>query len=122
MRNIRQGLLGFEGSEAPALQQLMESMTALQEVNEEYQWDQEWIQEEAKAEQERLRAEAWPEQELLQDRVMTEIEASRIAMEEHAQTNEELHKANEELQKNLHWHGRRSTRERSPNLPSRDDP
>ena len=40
-------------------------------------------------------------------------------MEEHTQTNEELCKTNEELLKSLH---RRSTRERSPSLSTRDDP
>jgi len=47
MRNTRQAPLGSKGSDAPTLQQLMETMRALQEANEE-----------AKAEQERLRAEA----------------------------------------------------------------
>jgi len=51
---------------------------------------------------------------------MAEIEASRIAMEEHVQTNEELCKTNEELRKSLHRHGKRSTRERSLNLSARD--
>ena len=83
---------------------------------------EERIQEEAKAEQERLRAESRAEQELLQDRLMAEIEASWIAMEEHVQTNEELCKTNDELRKNLHRRGRCSTRKRSLNLPSRDDP
>jgi len=46
---------------------------------------------------------------------MVEIEASRKAMEEHAQTNEEL-------EKSLHQRVRRSTRERYLNLPARDNP
>jgi len=54
MRNTSQGPLGFEGSDAPALQQLMETMSTLQAANEK-----------AKAEQERLRAEVRVEQELL---------------------------------------------------------
>jgi len=41
MRNTKEGPLGSEGSDAPALQQLME-------VNEEYQKVQEKIKEEAK--------------------------------------------------------------------------
>jgi len=53
---------------------------------------------------------------------MAEIEVSRIAMEEHAQTNEELRKTNEELRKRLHRHDRRSTKGRSLNLSSRDNP
>jgi len=53
---------------------------------------------------------------------MAQFEASQIAMEEHAQTNEELRKTNEKLQKSLHRHGRRSTRECSPNFSTRDDP
>ena len=84
MRNTRQGPLGPKGSDAPTLQQLMEAMRALQEANEEYRREQERIQEEVKDEQERLRIEARVEQELLQDRLMAEIDASRIAMEEHA--------------------------------------
>jgi len=52
MRNTRQGLLGSKGSDALALQQLMESMRVFQEANEEYRREQERIQEEAKAEQE----------------------------------------------------------------------
>jgi len=35
MRSTRQGLLGSEGSDALALQQLMETMKALQKANEE---------------------------------------------------------------------------------------
>ena len=97
----------------------MEAMMALQEANKEYQREQEQVQEEAKAEQEWLQANARAEQELLQDRLMVEIEASQIPMEEHAQTNEELCKTNEELWNSLH---RRSTRERSPSLSTRDDP
>jgi len=54
MRNTRQRSLGFEGSKAPTLQKIMETMRALQEANEEYQREQERIREEAKAEQERL--------------------------------------------------------------------
>jgi len=41
MRNTREGLLGSEGSDAPALQQLKEAMRGLQKVNEEYQREQE---------------------------------------------------------------------------------
>jgi len=52
MRNMKQGLLGSEGSEAPALQEIMEAMRALQEAKEEYRREQEQIGEEAKAEQE----------------------------------------------------------------------
>jgi len=49
MRNTRQGPLGSEGSEALALQQIMKTMRALQEANEEYKREQERIREEAKA-------------------------------------------------------------------------
>jgi len=58
MRNSRQGPLGSKGSDAPALQQLMEVMRALQEANEDHKREKKRIQEEAKAEQEKLRAEA----------------------------------------------------------------
>jgi len=54
MRNTRQGLLRSERSEAPTLQQIMETMRALQEANEEYRREQERIREEAKVKQERL--------------------------------------------------------------------
>ena len=40
IRKTRQASLGFEGSDAPALQQLMDTMRALQEVNEEAKDDQ----------------------------------------------------------------------------------
>jgi len=42
-------------------------------------------------------------------------------MEEHAQTNENLCKTNEELRKSVHRHDRRSTREQSLNWSSRDN-
>jgi len=54
--------------------------------------------------------------------LMAEIEASRIIMVEHTQANEELRKTKEELRKNLHQQGWRPTRERSPDLSSRDNP
>jgi len=74
MRNTRQGLLGSEGGDTPALHQIMDAMKALQEANEEHRREQERIQEEAKPEQKRLRAaEARAKQELLQDRMMEEI-------------------------------------------------
>ena len=41
MRNTRQGPLGSEGSDAPALQQFMETMRAFQEANEEAKAEQE---------------------------------------------------------------------------------
>ena len=94
-------------------------------------WGQtyEWILEEANAEQKRLRAEARANQECLREetrlshtRLMAEIEASRIIMEEHSQANEELWKTNKELQRNLHRQGRRPTWEYSRNLSLRDDP
>ena len=52
---------------------------------------------------------------LLQDQLMAEIEASRVA-------NEELHKSNEDLHKNVHQRDQRSTRERCLNFPLRDSP
>jgi len=70
MRNTRQGLLGFEESDAPTLQQLMVAMRALQEANEKYQREEERVQEEDKAELEQVRVEALAEKELLQDRPM----------------------------------------------------
>ena len=115
MRNTRQGLSGSEGIDAPTLQQLMETMRALQEANEQYKQEQERIQEEAKAEQERLRAKAWAEQVLLQDQLMVEIEASRAA-------NEELRKTNNDLRRNIQQHEQHSTREQGLNLPLRDCP
>jgi len=53
---------------------------------------------------------------------MAEIEASQIAMEGDTHTNEELRKTNEDLHRNLHRQGRRTTWERPPDLSSRDDP
>jgi len=43
MRNTRKGPLGHEGSDAPTLQQLMETLRALQEANEQYKQEQERI-------------------------------------------------------------------------------
>jgi len=65
MRNTRQGSVGSERSEVTTLQQLMDTVRALQEANEQYKRKQEWIQQEAKAEQKRLMAEAKAEQEKL---------------------------------------------------------
>ena len=50
--------MGSEGSKALTLQQIMETMRALQEANEEYRREQERIREEAKVEQEQIRVEA----------------------------------------------------------------
>jgi len=58
MRNTRQGPPGFEGSDAPTLQKLKETMRALLKANEQYKQEQERIQQEDEAELERLRAEA----------------------------------------------------------------
>ena len=58
---------------------------------------------------------------LSQADLMAKIEAPS-KMEEHTQANEELRKTNEELRRNLHRHGRRPIRKRSPGLSSRDDP
>jgi len=84
MRNTRQVPLGSEGSEAPALQQIMETMIVFLEANEKYRREQEQIREEAKAEQERLRAEARADQERLQACLMAKIVFSRMTMEKHA--------------------------------------
>ena len=79
--------MGSEGSEVPTLQQLMDTVRALQEANEQYRREQERIQQEAKAEQEKLMAEVKAEQEkliaeaqaeqvLMQDQLMAKIDAS----------------------------------------------
>ena len=77
MRNTRQGPLGFEGNDAPTLQQLMETMRALQEANKQYKLYQEQIQREAKAEQERLMAgavaEAMAEAKVEQEKLIVEV-------------------------------------------------
>jgi len=101
MKIIRQGMQGSEGGEASTLQQIIEAMRALKEKIEEYGREHERIREEAMADQERLHEET----QLNQTRLMAEIVASRRAMEEHAQANEELHRTNEELQRDMHCHG-----------------
>ena len=114
MRNTRQGPQGSEGSdilvttthgccEGPPRANLKHKLKQEQ--------IQERIQEKVRAEQERLQAEARAKQELLQDRLLAEIEASRVAMEEHVQVNEKLRKTNDELCKSLHQFAQRSTRE-----------
>ena len=126
MRNTRQGPLGSEGNNAPTIQQLMETVRALQEANEQYKREQEWIQREARAEQERLSidavtealatakaeqeklmAEARAEHLLRQDQLMVEIDVSQVS-------SEELRKTNEELRKNLQQLDECSTVERGP--------
>jgi len=91
----------------------MDTMKALQEANEQYRQEQEWIHRdaraekeklmveavveakaEAKAEQERLMAKAQAEQLLRQDQLIAEIDVSQA-------NDEDLCKANEELRKNL---------------------
>jgi len=59
MRNTRQGPLGPEGSDNPTIQQLMETVSALQEAIAT-----------SRAEQERLMAEVQAEQVLRQDKFM----------------------------------------------------
>jgi len=56
MRNTRQGSLGSEGSDNPTIQQLMETVSALQEAIAT-----------SRAEQERLMAKVQAEQVLRQD-------------------------------------------------------
>ena len=70
---------------------------------------------EAKVEQEKLIAEAWAEQLLRQDQLMVEMDASRA-------NNEELHKANEELRKNLQQLDQHSIVERGPSAQPRARP
>jgi len=53
---------------------------------------------------------------------MAKIAASRIAMEEQAQANEELRKTKKELRKRVQQRDRRSTREQTLNLSARDTP
>ena len=82
MRNTRQGPLGFEGNDAPTLQQLMETMRALQEANKQYKLYQEQIQREAKAEQERLMAgavaEAMAEAKVEQEKLIVEVWVEQV--------------------------------------------
>jgi len=56
MRNTRQGPLGYEGNDNPTIQQLMETVSALQEVMAI-----------SKAKQERLMAEVQVEQLVMKD-------------------------------------------------------
>ena len=74
MRNTRQRALRYEGNDAPTLQQLMDTVRALQEANEQYRREQEWIQQEAKFKQERLMAEAKAEQDMLMTEAKSEQE------------------------------------------------
>jgi len=46
MRNTRQVPSGQEGGEAPTLQQLMETVSNLQEANEQYRQEQKRLREE----------------------------------------------------------------------------
>ena len=79
MRNTRQGPLRSKGNDTPTLEQLMDTMKALQEANEQYKREQEWIQQQSKAEQERLSAEAKAEKERLMAEAVAEAMAEAVA-------------------------------------------
>jgi len=91
MRNTRQVPTGQDGGMAPTLQQLMESLRALQEANEQ-----------SRQEQERLR------------------EANERSVLEQERLREELRKTHEELRRDLQQRDRRPPREREASLHERD--
>jgi len=82
MKNTRQVPLGPEGNDAPTLQQLMDTVKALQKANEQYRRKQEWIQRGAKAKQERLLDEVKAEKERLVAEAMAEAMAEAKAEQE----------------------------------------
>ena len=104
MRNTRQGPLGSEGNDNPTIQQLMESVSALQKAMTT-----------SRVEQERLMAKARAKQLLIQDQLMAKIDTSRAS-------NDELRKANEELRRSLQQLDERSTGERGPIVQLRARP
>jgi len=83
MRNTRQGLARPEGNDNPTLQQLMETINALQEMVAA-----------SKGDQDRLMAEVRVEHVLRQEQFRAELDVSQAS-------NEELRKANEELRRDL---------------------
>jgi len=96
MRNTRQRPFGLEEGDNAILQQLMETVNTLQQAVAT-----------SKADQERVLAEVWPEQAHKQDQFRVELDASRAR-------NEELHRANEELRRDLQRLGERATWEQCP--------
>jgi len=86
------------------MQQLMETIRALQQAVAT-----------SKADQNKILAEVQAEQAASQDRFQVDLVASRT-------NNEELRKANEELRRDLQRMGERTTDERTPSIPVRARP
>ena len=103
MRNTKQGSTGPKGNDNPTLQQLMETINALQETVAA-----------SKADQDRLMVEVRAEQVLRQNQFIVELDALA--------SNEELCKANEELRRDLQRLGERYMGERSPTTQERTRP
>ena len=78
-RNTRQGPLGSKGNDNPTIQQLMETVSALQEAMTT-----------SKAEQERFMAKVRAEQLLRQDQLIAEIDVSRASNDELRKTNDDM--------------------------------
>jgi len=96
MRNTRQGTAGQKKGDNVTMQQLMETIHALQQTVAT-----------SKTDQERVLVEVRAKQALRQDQFKVELDASRT-------DNEELRQANEELHKDLQQMVERTTGEQSP--------
>ena len=101
MRNTRQGAFALEGGDKVSMQQLMETIRALQQAVTV-----------SKADQDRILAEVQAEQAASQNRYQHNLVVS------HA-NNEELRRANEELRRDLQQH---TTEERTSPIPVRVRP
>jgi len=93
MRNTRQGASAIEGGDNVSMQQLMETIRALQQAITV-----------SKVDQDRIRAEVQAEQEASQNRYQNDLAASHAS-------NKQQRRANEELYRDLQRMGERSTDE-----------
>jgi len=104
MRNTRQGTSALEEGDNVTIKQLMETINALQQTVVV-----------SKADQDRFLAEVQAEQVASQKRFQVDLDASQI-------DNEELHRANEELRRELQCMGERAAGEQTPPIPVRARP
>jgi len=104
MRNTRQGISAYEEGGNVTMQQLMETIHTVQQTVAA-----------SKADQDRILPEVQAEQAASQNRFQVDLDASRT-------DNEELHRANEELHKELQRMGERATGEQTPPISVRARP
>jgi len=104
MGNTRQGAFSLEGGDSVSMQQLMETIHALQQVVAA-----------SKADQDKTLAEVQAEQVASHNRYQNDLAASHANIEE-------MHRANEELRRDLQHMGEHTTDKRTPPIPVRARP